>query len=575
MSDDDDRPIEDEAVRAALAELTAWEPLRRSAQLSAFLTYVVEETLAGRADAIKAYAIAVDVLGRSEDFDAQSDPIVRVQARRLRGLLDEFDRTGLGRAPARILLPVGRYVPEFVPRADAEAPETEPEIDLAVAPAAGPPRTLWLLGGAAFLIALAALYYWPYLGLRMGPGPPAQPRMPLVIVEEFENLVGDQAGPPLTAGLAVDLVTNIDAFPDLAARYGGGHAVAGADDLFESDAVYVLSGLVRAVPEGLLYSVLVRDAATAAIVLDLEVPVAVSDGVPEMNVAAVSRRLALALGDPRGPLHERARIVIANWRGGGVLDSYPCRVAFAFFRQQRTERDAHMLEACLGAALGQGDAQAGAALAVLKAKAGYQAGLHSPAGAALLAEARALAEAAVAADPLSAFVWAQQGHVLALAGEMADARERLSAAMQLNPAMVDLLADYAFVEALTGNWDTANRLADDTLWAVGRPPGFYYAAPALSAFYATDYHRAVDLARRMGEDWPDIAAVLGAAAGGHLNAPDIVNPFLPRLLVSERFRHAGILPVLRANVADAALVKDIASGLIKAGLPLDRLVEPF
>ena len=107
------------AVRQALEELLAWPPMARSPRLSAFLSYIVDAALTGRSDSVKAYSIAVDVFGREENFDPQSDPIVRVQARRLRGLIEEYDKLDLGSASMRIVLPVGRYVPDFVPREDS------------------------------------------------------------------------------------------------------------------------------------------------------------------------------------------------------------------------------------------------------------------------------------------------------------------------------------------------------------------------------------------------------------------------------------------------------------------------
>ena len=96
----------------------------RSPQLAGFLQYVVEKTLAGDEAAIKAYSIAVDVFGRPHSFDPQTDPIVRVQARRLRTLLDQYYAETGGTAGVRIVLPVGRYVPIFESRANSTAPGT-------------------------------------------------------------------------------------------------------------------------------------------------------------------------------------------------------------------------------------------------------------------------------------------------------------------------------------------------------------------------------------------------------------------------------------------------------------------
>ncbi|MCS6760176.1 MAG: hypothetical protein MO852_15530, partial [Candidatus Devosia euplotis] len=96
-----------------LERLLAWPEMANSPQLAKFVEYIVRQTLAGDGHAIKAYSIAVDVLGRSVDFDPQSDPIVRVQARHLRALIDEYYRGPGSADPIRTTLSVGRYVPEF------------------------------------------------------------------------------------------------------------------------------------------------------------------------------------------------------------------------------------------------------------------------------------------------------------------------------------------------------------------------------------------------------------------------------------------------------------------------------
>src|SRR3954467_15096838 len=60
----------------------------RSPQLSRFLRYCVEKTLLGRPDQLREPILAVEVFRRARDFEARRDPIVRVEARRLRSKLD-------------------------------------------------------------------------------------------------------------------------------------------------------------------------------------------------------------------------------------------------------------------------------------------------------------------------------------------------------------------------------------------------------------------------------------------------------------------------------------------------------
>ena len=94
-----------------------------------FLEYVVNETLAGRGDRLKGYNIAVEVFDRPETFDPNVDPIVRIEAGRLRDKLREYYDADGQNDPVRIDLPKGSYAPhiEFRQAATlAPAPEADP-----------------------------------------------------------------------------------------------------------------------------------------------------------------------------------------------------------------------------------------------------------------------------------------------------------------------------------------------------------------------------------------------------------------------------------------------------------------
>jgi hypothetical protein len=83
----DNKPTPED-VRAALDHIVTSDVFRPSPQLSAFLSFVVDAVLNGTSDRIKGYTIGVEVLNRSKNFDPRIDPIVRVEAARLRRALD-------------------------------------------------------------------------------------------------------------------------------------------------------------------------------------------------------------------------------------------------------------------------------------------------------------------------------------------------------------------------------------------------------------------------------------------------------------------------------------------------------
>lgn len=62
----------------------------RAPILSRLLRYLLDQTLAGEADNLKAYTVAVEGLDRSPDFDAQFDSYPRVQMVRLRKALESY-----------------------------------------------------------------------------------------------------------------------------------------------------------------------------------------------------------------------------------------------------------------------------------------------------------------------------------------------------------------------------------------------------------------------------------------------------------------------------------------------------
>lgn len=102
-----------EAVLSHLAQLLADRRFAAAERNAKFLSYVVEQTLAGKADEIKETVIAIEVYGRASTYDPKADSIVRVEATRLRQKLRSYYENEGRSSPIRIHLPSGAYVPHF------------------------------------------------------------------------------------------------------------------------------------------------------------------------------------------------------------------------------------------------------------------------------------------------------------------------------------------------------------------------------------------------------------------------------------------------------------------------------
>ena len=89
------------------------ETFRRSERARSLLAYLVARQQSGEAEKLKGYAIAVDVFGKDAEFDASTDALVRVQAGRLRELLNHYYELEGKADPIRIAVPRGSYVPAY------------------------------------------------------------------------------------------------------------------------------------------------------------------------------------------------------------------------------------------------------------------------------------------------------------------------------------------------------------------------------------------------------------------------------------------------------------------------------
>ena len=107
------KPDADQAVREQLERILTSATFQQCDRLKRFLSFIVLETIAGRRTELKEYVIGVHVFGKEDSFDPRTDPIVRVQARRLRAKLVRYYRDEGPVEEVIVELPKGGYAPAF------------------------------------------------------------------------------------------------------------------------------------------------------------------------------------------------------------------------------------------------------------------------------------------------------------------------------------------------------------------------------------------------------------------------------------------------------------------------------
>lgn len=481
---DDKRPNDDEC-RAQLARVLASNTFIAAPQLSNFLRFAVETTLAGHGDRLKGYTIGVEALGRRADFDPQTDPIVRVEAGRLRRALARY-YAGPGRDdPIVIDLPRGSCVPTFRARTLPLGLRKHPfsvrrqvyqtllkRWRLATRVAV----TVALLALAGN-VTLAGLIYW-----RMKPEPNAAPSVSQASVQAPAQLpvltVGlfDSAGTSEAAAGAIEkLRTKLS---DALARFDEIDLASSPDGKLLRNPeialpirrdVYRLSASAEQHPDGTVTLLLrLQDASEGVIIW--------ADAIEHAEVrnGAISseddiiKRLAPKLAQPYGVIYSRE---VSKARADDA--PYRCLVEGFEFGRWHDSTQPNSIEECLAAASARTPAFAGlhSAMARQELRAFYRSGDR-----ARLDRALNSARRAIALDPESARAHQMMMNVLFARGDRDAALEEGRKAIACNPWDMLVLTSYATRKLWSGEVEQGVQLLRQAEeFSPNQPPFLYFA----------------------------------------------------------------------------------------------------
>lgn len=443
-------------VRAALARVLASEPFRGSAQLGAFLRFIVEETLAGNAERIKGYAIAVEALGRDTSFDPAIDPIVRVEANRLRRAVDAY-YAGPGRDdPVEIGLTRGSYVPTFRRRAPGAQPAAEAPRARTGGRLAGLLARPWRLALFVAVVAAAVSLGIDLAGRMIGrlaqaprPGvgtvttPAIEARgrlgLPVVHVESF-----DAEGAPDGTSLSLERLRGT--LQDALSAFDEIDIVTTAPQPAQRGwrGTYRLAGTVSYAGAEVRLTVRLIEAGSGTVVWTQQFEHPRADAAPETVKDTVVQRLVMALAQPNGVIQARERQRRAagepmDPRYGCVLD------ALAYLRSYDSGEQPQVRE-CLQQAL-VNDPQFAlgyAALGIVYTMEFYVDVDREPENPVLDRALRAV-QRALELAPGSARAYHALMTVLFARGEHAAAIEAGEKAIDRNPWGMVIRADYGFL----------------------------------------------------------------------------------------------------------------------------------
>ena len=559
-----------EEIRAQLQRIVTSPEFPTIGRGAAFLTYIVEEALAGRADRLKGYAIALEVFKRDQHF-TQEDPVVRIEAGRLRRALERYYLVAGQHDPIRIDMPKGGYVPTFcyTSLTGFSASAAEEDVKQTRHKTLKPWRpskrsvlaTLPAVVLAVGVIGMALTAHWPRDSTT--------PLEPTLVIAPFAILGDGPKAQLYAAGLAEELLTALPRFKEIRVfgRETSRSLTTEADIRQvreELGARYLLAGGIRADGQRIRISARLIETSDGAILWSQTYDNNLHSRDLFTIQEDVASQVATAIAQPYGIIAEADSLRSPPDDPG----AYECTLAFYAYRAELSIQRHASVRNCLEKAVSRypSYATAWAMLSIVYLDEERYRFNETVGGQAPIERALHAARRAVLLEPGN--IRSRQALMTALFfNQEPDEAIRVGdRALADNPNDTEFMGEFGTRLAIMGQWQRGADLLDKAMALNPGGGGFYRGTRALSAYMLGDTENAVDLIRQADmQKFPlfhGVAAVIFAEAGlmdeAHREADIFVQArpdFVPNFFKETRSRN------MQSDDLDRLL-----AGLRKAGV---------
>jgi TolB-like protein len=512
------------AIREELDRIVHSGPFQQSHRRQRFLEYLVNETLAGRSDRLKGYNVALEVFDRPETFDPIVDPVVRIEAARLREKLREYYEADGQSDPIRIELPKGTYTPQIEFR-QAASPNPWPDrpdattSDRPLDPSRGtvgsqPRKTSYGVLAASIAAVLLLLFAGFGLWKSWTPSAPLSEKASIAVLP-FENIGNDPKWDRFTDGVTEDIVTDLSHSKDLfvVARNSTEVYRGKPTDMrnvgHELGVRYVLKGSIQPLGDEIRVTAQLIDTETGGHVWSnrydrpLEDIFAIQDEVTE--------KVAGTLTGWEGAIAEAERAV-ARRKPPANLQAYDYYLLGIEAKHKETKEDNIRAQELFRKAL-ELDPRFARAYSGLALTYGYEIWLsYTESRARSLRDWLTAVQKAVALDPYDGEARMVLGYAYRMLNDYERATNEMDRGLELQPNSPDLLMLYVENLPMLGNPQKGVELAERAIRLNPNYPTWYLYGLHRVYYFASKFEKALAAARQA----PALSGPLLAAIYGQL-----------------------------------------------------------
>jgi TolB-like protein len=561
-----DGKIAEPEIREQLKKILCNRQFEKAGRSKAFLSYVVNELLGGRADRIKAYTIGTSVLKREDTFDPQIDPIVRIEAGQLRRRLERYYLTDGVMDPLLIDLPKGGYVPAIT----RQAPELNEPSTSRKDPG---DRTTGVISRHGFgkLASFGSRHWFTGLILttclllaalashlvldRIHNSTVAANGLPRISVIQFQARDGSVEA-DMASGLDERISYHLLRYDTVALT-----ADVRAGDSSGTGPHLILSGSIRSF-DG-------RTRVSFALTNPADGSLAWSDTVERGTVSepifdaqeTMASELAARVAAPYGILTQLA----ARYRFLDTAGESPYGCYLLTLQSRRTaswtlHQQAHdCLERVSGTAPNAPEVWALLSLVLMDGITVFP-DHHGESEAETVAAAQTAARLAIGMDAHNPIALQAMAVFNLFEGRISEATNLLRHGLSITPGNSELLAEMSKASAAEGNWEQAGSLMETAMTAVKPAPSWYTFLLACRDYQRGDYERALTNARQAEMEDSPLANYLEITALSGLNRHDEAHRIIQQILddglqfdvndATRRLQKFGLSDLMVSSIGD-------------------------
>jgi len=517
----------EQRIREQLHRILSIPAFMHSGILSAFLKFVIDESLAGKGQDLKEYTIGVNVLSRNPDFNPQLDPIVRIHAGRLRRALNEYYHETGKNDPIWIEIPKGGYIPLFHSQKPIEKTETGEKINVAR-------------------------------------------KRPVVAVLPFRNISNDSSRDFFADGLGEQLSTDLTKFHDLSviSYYSSRHVASKTIDIKEAadllGAKYIVTGSIQHDKKHLQVRVqlIVANSGEQLWAKSFEHNNTAS-GLFEIQNEIV-KSILTAIGGYYGVILRDVLHAPFNNRANGI-EVYDAIFWYYYFQKVATievyQKSINALEAAVKADPDYALAWAMLGELYMSGEAHKYKKIENPTEEALKCALRAINIDPNCQHGYQSLAWIYLFHH--------NREESVKAAEQciaINPNAADMTGAMGFVLICGGEFERGFELLNDSVLHNPYGPWWFYGGYVFYFLRKKDYHQALHWVEKMNMPTAFWDPLLKAVVLAHLDHKEDAGRNLKLLLQLMPDAPTQVRNIIESFLLSKELNNEILEGLRKAGL---------